>query len=185
MPWGKVGREVVPRRCRVSGSAVFLLAGWPHNCGFPLWVSLFSGQISPDSLFQLLFIFMSTMRVSGIMLHNECVADIWNRSEYEKQMVTVYDNLTSERDQFLELERRTELLQQRLDALSKNHTELLKMLQGNWTPVIFAEIQGIAQVYQKKRKETQGHFFICPLHLVLCFRSSVSIFKLCSILFLF
>lgn len=74
---------------------------------------------------------MSTMRVSGIMLHNECVADTRNQSEYEKQMVTVYDNLTSERDQFLELERRTELLQQRLDTLSKNHTELLKMLQGN------------------------------------------------------
>lgn len=73
------------------------------------------------------------MRASGIMLHNECITDTESHSEYEKQralLVTIYDNRTHERDQFLELERRTELLQQRLDAISKNNTELLKMLQG-------------------------------------------------------
>lgn len=76
---------------------------------------------------------MSMMRASGIVLHNECIADTESHLEYEKQralLVTIYDNRTHERDQFLELERRTELLQQRLDTVSKNNTELLKMLQG-------------------------------------------------------
>lgn len=74
------------------------------------------------------------------MSHNECIADTQNHWEYEKQralLLTVYDNLTSERHQFLELERQSELLQQRLDSLSKNYTELLKLLKGNGTRVIF------------------------------------------------
>ena len=75
------------------------------------------------------------MRVSGIMLHNKCIADTKNHWEYEKQrslLVTVNDNLTNERRQVLELERRTELLQQNLDAVSNNYSELWKFLQGTW-----------------------------------------------------
>lgn len=62
------------------------------------------------------------------------MADTQAHLERQKQralLASVYDNLTSERDQFLELEVRTELLQKRLDAVSKNHTRLLEIMQGN------------------------------------------------------
>lgn len=87
---------------------------------------------------------LPTMSVNGTTLPNECVADTQKHSECEEQralLLNVHDNLTRERGQFLELQRRTELL-------SKNRTELLKRVQGTWTRV------------QKKKKNLDTSLYL-------------------------
>lgn len=104
-----------------------------------------------------------------ITLQEECVTDAMDDSRKQMALlVTTYNNATSERDQLLarnmELERRTEQLQQRIGNLSNHNNELQTRIQGNSTSHIFLEMRGSAKDGKKTNLRISPYLYVAYLN---------------------